>query len=60
VTKDAPEIIPDAFDPSIKHRPTMLTTDLSLRYDPAYKKSPAASLKILNILPMPLPAHGSS
>ncbi len=29
VAKDAPEIIPDAHDPSRKHRPTMLTTDLS-------------------------------
>ncbi|GBD42832.1 Catalase-peroxidase [bacterium HR40] len=38
VAKDAPEIIPDPFDPSKKHRPTMLTTDLSLRFDPAYEK----------------------
>ncbi|MFN3407649.1 MAG: catalase/peroxidase HPI, partial [Limisphaerales bacterium] len=38
VAKDAPEIIPDAFDPNKKHRPTMLTTDLSLRFDPAYEK----------------------
>lgn len=30
--------IPDAFDPSKKHAPTMLTTDLSLRFDPAYEK----------------------
>ena len=30
--------IPDAFDPSKKHVPTMLTTDLSLRLDPAYEK----------------------
>jgi catalase-peroxidase len=30
--------IPDAFDPSKKHVPTMLTTDLSLRFDPAYEK----------------------
>ncbi|HET9828326.1 MAG TPA: catalase/peroxidase HPI [Nocardioidaceae bacterium] len=36
VAKDAPEIVPDAFDPSRKHRPTMLTTDLSLRFDPTY------------------------
>ncbi|MEY9484446.1 catalase-peroxidase [Streptomyces calvus] len=36
VAKDAPEIIPDAHDPSKKHRPTMLTTDLSLRFDPVY------------------------
>ena len=38
VAKDAPEIIPDAHDPSRKHRPTMLTTDLSLRFDPTYEK----------------------
>jgi catalase-peroxidase len=38
VAKDAEEIIPDAFDASKKHRPTMLTTDLSLRVDPAYEK----------------------
>jgi len=38
VAKDAEEIIPDAFDPSKKHKPTMLVTDLSLRYDPEYEK----------------------
>jgi catalase-peroxidase len=38
VAKDADASIPDAFDPSKKHRPTMLTTDLSLRFDPAYEK----------------------
>ncbi|MFI9244719.1 catalase/peroxidase HPI [Streptomyces sp. NPDC053086] len=37
VAKDAPEIVPDAHDPSKKHRPTMLTTDLSLRFDPIYE-----------------------
>ncbi|RAO75265.1 catalase/peroxidase HPI [Dyella jiangningensis] len=31
-------VIPDAHDPSKKHAPTMLTTDLSLRVDPAYEK----------------------
>jgi catalase-peroxidase len=31
-------LIPDAFDPSMRHTPTMLTTDLSLRFDPAYEK----------------------
>jgi len=30
--------VPDAHDPSKKHAPTMLTTDLSLRVDPAYEK----------------------
>jgi len=38
VAKDGAEIIPDAFDPAKKHRPTMLTTDLSLRLDPVYEK----------------------
>lgn len=38
VAKDGAEIIPDAFDSSKKHRPTMLTTDLSLRFDPVYEK----------------------
>ena len=38
VAKDAPEIIPDAYDPDKKHKPTMLTTDLSLRFDPVYEK----------------------
>ncbi|MCA8412162.1 catalase/peroxidase HPI [Burkholderia multivorans] len=38
VAKDADAVIPDAFDPSKKHRPTMLTTDLALRFDPEYEK----------------------
>ncbi|MFI8850367.1 catalase/peroxidase HPI [Streptomyces sp. NPDC053499] len=37
VAKDAPETVPDAFDPEKKHRPTMLTTDLALRFDPVYE-----------------------
>src|SRR5881628_2180924 len=36
--KGAAATIPDAFDKSKKHVPTMLTTDLSLRFDPAYEK----------------------
>jgi catalase-peroxidase len=38
VAKDVDAIIPDAHDPSKKRRPTMLTTDLSLRFDPVYEK----------------------
>ena len=38
VAKDAEATIPDAHDPSEKHKPTMLTTDLSLRLDPEYEK----------------------
>jgi catalase-peroxidase len=38
VAKNGEDIIPDAFDSSKKHKPTMLTTDLSLRLDPVYEK----------------------
>jgi len=38
VAKGAPAIIPDAHDPSKKRVPTMLTTDLALRFDPVYEK----------------------
>ncbi|MCS7012195.1 MAG: catalase/peroxidase HPI [Chloroherpetonaceae bacterium] len=38
VAKNAEPVIPDAYDPNKKHLPTMLTTDLSLRYDPIYEK----------------------
>ena len=38
VAKNAEAIIPDAFDSSKKRLPTMLTTDLALRFDPAYEK----------------------
>ncbi|MGL4726678.1 MAG: catalase/peroxidase HPI [Scandinavium sp.] len=35
---DAPESIPDPFDPSKKRKPTMLVTDLTLRFDPDFEK----------------------
>ncbi|MEU0673362.1 catalase/peroxidase HPI [Streptomyces sp. NPDC006172] len=38
VAKNAEAIIPDAHDPSKKRLPTMLTTDLSLRFDPVYEQ----------------------
>lgn len=38
VAKNAKEEMPDPHDPSKKRKPTMLTTDLSLRFDPAYEK----------------------
>lgn len=38
VAKNAPELVPDAFDSTKKHKPTMLTTDLSLRFDKTYDK----------------------
>ena len=36
--KDGPDDVPLAFDKSQKQKPRMLTTDLSLRFDPAYEK----------------------
>lgn len=38
VAKNAEAIIPDAFDSTKKHLPTMLTTDLTLRFDPEFEK----------------------
>lgn len=38
VAKDGPEVIPYAHDKNKKRKPMMLTTDLSLRYDPEYEK----------------------
>ncbi len=38
IAQNAGEVIPDAHDPSKMHAPTMLTTDLSLRFDPVYEK----------------------
>ncbi|MDI3320592.1 catalase/peroxidase HPI [Pinibacter soli] len=38
VAKNADAFIPDAYDNSKKHLPRMLTTDLSLRFDPVYEK----------------------
>ncbi|RLK03038.1 catalase/peroxidase HPI [Tenacibaculum discolor] len=36
--KDVGEVFPDAFDKNKRHRPTMLTSDLALKFDPEYKK----------------------
>ncbi|MGA5525799.1 catalase/peroxidase HPI [Streptomyces pseudogriseolus] len=38
VAKNAEPIVPDAHDPAKKHLPTMLTTDLALRFDPVYEQ----------------------
>jgi catalase-peroxidase len=38
VAKGAAPSIPDAHDPAKRHAPAMLTTDLALRFDPAYEK----------------------
>jgi catalase-peroxidase len=53
VAKDATAFIPDAYDSNKKHPPRMLTTDLSLRFDPEYEKISRRFLE-------PLPAPGSS
>ncbi len=45
VAKNAQPIIPDPFEPKKKHLPTMLTTDLSLRFDPIYEKISRRFLK---------------
>jgi catalase-peroxidase len=34
----AATLVPDAFDPAKRHAPVMFTTDLSLKFDPSYKK----------------------
>ena len=52
--------IPDAFDPSKQHAPTMLTTDLSLRVDPAYEKISRHFYKIRMRSQTHLPGRGSS
>jgi catalase-peroxidase len=38
IAKDSPNIIPDAFDKNVFHKPTMLTSDIALRADPVYEK----------------------
>jgi catalase-peroxidase len=38
VARNAEPFIPDAYDPNKKHLPTMLTSDLALKFDPAYEK----------------------
>lgn len=38
VAKDPKKMVPDAFDKEKMHKPTMFTTDLSLRFDPVYEE----------------------
>jgi len=38
VAQDAPETVPDPFDPRKRHKPRMLTVDLALRFDPEYSR----------------------
>ncbi len=58
--KDGPDIIPDAHNPEKKHKPTMLTTDLSRASTRSTRRSRAASSRTRRPLPRPSPARGSS
>ena len=60
VAKGAVATMPDAYDPSKKHQPTMLTTDISLRVDPAYEKISRRFMANPRSSRMRLPAPGSS
>ena len=52
--------VPDAHDASKRHAPAMLTTDLALRFDPAYEKISGASTKTRISSRMPSPGPGTS
>ena len=52
--------MPDAHDASKKHLPMMLTTDLSLRFDPAYEKISRRFHQNPTSSPMLSPRPGSS
>ena len=52
--------MPDAHDPSKRHTPSMLTTDLSLRFDPVYEKIHGVSSRIPISSQMHSPGRGSS
>ena len=58
--KDAKESVPDAHVKGKMHKPMMLTTDLSLRFDPAYEKISRRFLKTLQNLTSPLRKLGTS
>jgi len=60
VAKTDDEIIPDAFDKTKKHKPRMLTTDLSLATTQSTRRSLVASSRTPISSPTPLPAPGSS
>ena len=60
VAKTNDEIIPDAYDTNKKHKPTMLTSDLALRFDPAYEKVSDTILRIPKSSTTISPVHGSS
>jgi len=60
VAKDVAETVPDAHDPNVMHRPTMLTTDLSLRSDPAYEAISRRSSRTPTTSPRHSPRPGTS
>ena len=52
--------VPDAHDPSKRHAPMMLTTDLALKVDPVYTRSRSASTSIPTSSPTRSPRRGTS
>jgi catalase-peroxidase len=52
--------VPDAYDPSKRHAPSMLTTDLALRSTRLTKRFPSAFTSVLINSPTHSPGHGSS
>lgn len=57
---NAGEIIPDPFDTAKKRKPTMLVTDLTLRFDPEFEKFPVVFLTTHRRLTKRSPAPGTS
>ena len=53
-------LVPDAHDPSKRHAPIMFTTDLSLKFDPSYRKISKRFRKIPKSSGSPSPRPGSS
>ena len=54
------DTVPDPHDPSKRRTPSMLTTDIALRVDPAYEKISRRFSSIRTSSPMPSPVRGSS
>ena len=58
--ESAAQLVPDAHDPNLRHAPIMLTTDLSLRFDPEYEKISRRFLKTRKSLKSRSPKRGSN
>ena len=56
----AKDDVPDAHDPSKRHAPMMLTSDLALRTDPVYERSPSGSSRTRTSWPTRSPGRGTS